>query len=549
MCIETAPWTGASQHKEQAQLYLGLGENERSKRSLFQMGRRSKLSSPAAAIDGASSSTMVPVKKVPALNTAYNSGMLHSIAGDWNPNIKGVFSGIGMEELCKIKDMGNNNRIFSMSMLARIDPKDMKMYMGDGNHVIVNYREVAKCLGLSPCGRKIDIPGGVYLANREGLLENLHAILDTTMSRASRIPVVKVKKIIQNASKVAIVGAEKEKMIVACTIIAASTFLLPRGAHPKIANEILPVLAEPTQISDYDFCDYVVEGLREGAAKLREDLLHDPSQLSLQGCLVIPQIIFYDYHEHGMEGRETLSFPRLASYSDLMMKLQIRKHAARHGVAAGFEAVDVPRSPVINAVCGSATQEHGWATPSSSVHAPPTGFRVDHATEIPREILDAFKEAVEHQLKQREQEFMKMVEETQVKVLVEIKSKADAKRHRDPEDTLGDFMDRVKRQAPMAAAFPNVSQTSHRPRVSTDITQDLAETSREAARALMSVVVVNEEPRGNPETSAVAGASTRVQETDINSQAAVHVSAYGKDVAVQAGVDEPMEKTMIVDHK
>ncbi|XP_037416617.1 uncharacterized protein LOC119279501 [Triticum dicoccoides] len=314
-----------------------LGEKERSKRSLFQMGRRSKLSSPAAAPDGASSSTMVPVKKVPTLNTAYNSGMLHSIAGEWNPNIKGVFSGIGMEELCKIKDMGNNNRIFSMSLLARIDPKDMKMDMGDGNHVVVNSREVAKCIGLSPCGRKIDIPGGACLANRESLLENLHAILDTTMSRASRIPIVKVKKIIQNASKVAIVGAEKEKMMVACTIIAASTFLLPRGAHPKIANELLPVLAEPTQISDYDFCDYVVEGLREGAAKLREDLLHDPSQLSLQGCLVIPQIIFCYYHEHGMERRENLPFPRLASYSDLFMKLQIRKHAARLGVEAGFE--------------------------------------------------------------------------------------------------------------------------------------------------------------------------------------------------------------------
>ncbi|XBI36080.1 hypothetical protein VPH35_121658 [Triticum aestivum] len=263
------------------------------------MGRRPKLSSPPAAPDGASSSTMLAAKKVPALNTTYNAGLLHSIAGEWNPNIKGVFSGIGMEEICKIKDMGNNNRIFSMSLLARIDPKTMKMDMGDGNHVVIDSRE-------------IDIPGGACLADRERLLENLHVRLETNMSRTCKIPVVRVKKIIQNASK---------KMMVACTIIAASSFLLPRGAHPKIANELLPVLAEPNQISDYDFCDYVVEGLREGAAKLREDLLHDPTQLSLQGCLVIPQIIFCDYHEHGMEGREALPFPRLASYSDLMMKL------------------------------------------------------------------------------------------------------------------------------------------------------------------------------------------------------------------------------------
>ncbi|XP_048540118.1 uncharacterized protein LOC125519316 [Triticum urartu] len=253
------------------------------------MGRRAKLSSPPAVPDGASSSTMQAAKKVPTLNTAYNAGLLHSIAGEWNPNIKGVFSGVGMEEMCKIKDMGNNNRIFSISLLARIDPKTMKMDMGDGNYIEVNSREVAKCLGLNPCGRKIDIPGGACLADRERLLENLHAILETNMARTCKILVVRVKKIIQNASKVAIVGAEKEKMMVACTIMAASSFLLPRGAHPKISNELLPVLPEPNQISYYDFCDYVVEGLREGAAKLREDLLHEPAQLSLQGCLVVPQ--------------------------------------------------------------------------------------------------------------------------------------------------------------------------------------------------------------------------------------------------------------------
>ena len=77
------------------------------------------------------------------------------------------------------------------------------------------------------------------------------------------------------------------------------------------------------------------------------------------------------------------------------------------------------------------------------------------------------KEAVEHRLKQHEDEFLKMVEETQDKVFEEIRNKADAKRHRDLEDTLGDFMERVKRQAPMAAAFPNVSKTSHRPRTMT----------------------------------------------------------------------------------
>ncbi|XP_044442692.1 uncharacterized protein [Triticum aestivum] len=160
------------------------------------------------------------------------------------------------------------------------------------------------------------------------------------------------------------------------------------------------------------------------------------------------------------------------------------------------------------------------------------------------------KEAVQHRLKQREDEFLKMVEETQDKVFEEIRNKADAKRHRDLEDTLGDFMERVKRQAPMAAAFPNVSKTSHRPRTMTVVAQDLAETSREAARSLMSVVVANEATRVQPaELHGVAAATTGVQGPDLNACPGVLVGLLGKETAVQEPVDEPEDKPMIVDRK
>ncbi|XP_048540121.1 uncharacterized protein LOC125519319 [Triticum urartu] len=193
------------------------------------------------------------------------------------------------------------------------------------------------------------------------------------------------------------------------------------------------------------------------------------SQLSLvcRGALLSHRSFECDYHEHGMEGRELLPFPRLASYSDMMLKLQIKKHAARNGVDAGFEAADVPRSSAFNVASASPAQAQAWTTPSPSVHDATPGFGVAHEPAISQEVLDAMKEAMQHRLKQREDEFLKMVEETQAKVFEEIRNKVDAKRHRDLEDTLGDFMGRVKKQAPMAAAFPNMSKTSHRPRTMT----------------------------------------------------------------------------------
>ena len=139
-------------------------------------------------------------------------------------------------------------------------------------------------------GRKIDIAGGRCLVDREDLLGKVHGILGTGMPRSNNIPVHKVKKIVQGARKVAIEGEERTTMRVAVTLLASSTFLVPRGATAKNANELLPVVADPETIAEFDFCDYVVEGLREAARKLRDDLSCDPCLVNLTGCLIIPQV-------------------------------------------------------------------------------------------------------------------------------------------------------------------------------------------------------------------------------------------------------------------
>ncbi|KAI4973817.1 hypothetical protein ZWY2020_041598 [Hordeum vulgare] len=166
----------------------------------------------------------------------------------------------------------------------------MMMDMGDGVFLELNAREVAKATGLPPGGRKVDIRAGQCLADREVLLAKVHAILGTDMPRSNSIPVYKVKKIVQSASKDAIQGDERTAMKVAIKLLASSTFLVPRGATTKIANELLPVVAEPDNIAEFDFCDYVVEGLRVAARKLREDLSMDAANVKLEGCLIVPQL-------------------------------------------------------------------------------------------------------------------------------------------------------------------------------------------------------------------------------------------------------------------
>ena len=104
----------------------------------------------------------------------------------------------------------------------------------------------------------------------------------------------------------------------------------------------------------------------------------------------VTRIIFCDYHEHGMQGREGLPLPRLAHYSDTFMRLQVKKHAARNGVDVGFEVSDVPRSPAFNVASGSAALAQPLNTPSLGVHATAAGFGMAQDKEVDPQVCYSF---------------------------------------------------------------------------------------------------------------------------------------------------------------
>ncbi|KAF7075533.1 hypothetical protein CFC21_080303 [Triticum aestivum] len=433
-------------------------------------GRPPKAASPAAAGMNNAGSSAATTKRPPTVQTSFTSVALQSLAGEWNPEVRSVLKDVGMDELCKIRVLGNTNRIFSMSLISRINPDNMMMDMGDGVFIEINSREVARCIGLAPGGgRKIDIAGGRCLIDREDLLGKVHGILGTGMPRSNNIPVHKVKKIVQGASKVAIEGDERTTMKVVVTLLASSTFLVPRGATAKIANELLPVVADPETIAEFDFCDYVVEGLREAARKLRDDLSCDPPLVNLTGCLVIPQMIWLDYHEHGRQGRLLLPLPRLVDYSDMMLRGLIRKHAIAQGIECGLEIGDIPRSPSANIIgwCGNAPKQHcessgAGVADSGSNHDQTTpaaagGFSDEmkkNTAETRKRVLESFKAAMDYQYQRREDEFLKVFDSVRESVMGEIKKRAAENRRKELEGTLDFFLAHMKQHAFVMPVFP-----------------------------------------------------------------------------------------------
>ncbi|KAI4979920.1 hypothetical protein ZWY2020_016673 [Hordeum vulgare] len=312
-------------------------------------------------------------------------------------------------------------------------------------------------------------------------------------------------------------------MKAAITLLASSTFLVLRGATAKIANELLPVVAEPDNIAEFDLCDYVVEGLREAARKLREDLSMDAANVKLEGCLIVPQL------------------------------------------------GDVPRSPAIS-VPGSCSQAaHAQAVVGQMVgHA--SGSRgaagpvdMDNLSVLPTKVVEAFKATMEFHYKICEVEMMKVVDNMRDKIALEIRATSSAKRQRDAKEALDFFIGQVKKQASLVvasqvrvpqqafeSAAPQVHVTPGASASTSAVARDLAAISREVAKSTMELDVFAQHSAGAGSSSShgLAYASTKGQPCIVEASSSAARHQPGGELLGMAKLgSEPQDKCMVVDLK
>ncbi|KAI5013204.1 hypothetical protein ZWY2020_028158 [Hordeum vulgare] len=374
-------------------------------------------------------------------------------------------------------------------------------------------------------------------------------------------------------------------MKAAVTLLASSTFLVPRGATAKIENELLPVVAEPDNIAEFDFCDYVVEGLRVAARKLREDLSMDVANVKLEGCLIVPQIMWLDYHEHGLHGRETLQLPRIGHYSDTKLKDLIRKHATAQGIECGLE-VEVSYiafnsmfflfSPFLPAMFPDHQRLVYLGHAHSSVQAVALEMvgvlfesrscpliDMDNLPLLPTKVVEAFKATMEFHYKRCEVEMMKVVDNMRDKIAVEIRAASFARRQRDAEEALDFFIGQVKKQASMAVAsqvrVPHQASGSAAPKVhvthgasasTSVVARDLAAISREAAKSMMELDVCAQHSAdaGASCSHGLTYASTKGQQGIVEGSSSTAHDRPGGELLANLG-SEPHDKCMVVDLK
>ncbi|KAI4964071.1 hypothetical protein ZWY2020_008421 [Hordeum vulgare] len=121
-------------------------------------------------------------------------------------------------------------------------------------------------------------------------------------------------------------AAREKKLLAAYSLFAGAVFLAPQMATPRVPDELLPVVEDPSRISQFDICGLVVDVLRKGALAARDVLPLEPNKMILPGCLLEPLILFMDAKEHGVEALDALQSPRIAEYSKSTMQEMMKKH-------------------------------------------------------------------------------------------------------------------------------------------------------------------------------------------------------------------------------
>jgi hypothetical protein len=129
-------------------------------------------------------------------------------------------------------------------------------------------------------------------------------MLGTRVPRANNVPVAKLRSIIQDAGEALLSESEKMRQMAAYSMIAAATFLLPRGGNPKVPDQVLGISLSPAEIHRFNIAHMVAEGLRESARKVRETLPLNPGTITIDGCHLVlqvplfslfPKLFFFQY--------------------------------------------------------------------------------------------------------------------------------------------------------------------------------------------------------------------------------------------------------------
>ncbi|KAL6646871.1 hypothetical protein ACP70R_015565 [Stipagrostis hirtigluma subsp. patula] len=268
--------------------------------------------------------------KWPKIHTSYSVNALYDVFSNTTGEKADLLQSIGFGFLLKLPkpEAGTKtlvNRRFSLWLLKIMDPLNCALSIKGRGRIPISPEDVNRVLGIPFQGADItdefcDLRDVVY-THMKGLL-----MLDDDES----LNLKSVEKVLRRKIEGPMASNQKVAFMVASVIFASSLFLAPRGRPASISKDLLLPLMDPSNIPNLNWAKYLLRILCDSSSKVKRDIFMMTKTVTLDGCLLVLQVMYLDNIDFGADEPSQLRSPRMIDYTYITLDklISLEKHNA-----------------------------------------------------------------------------------------------------------------------------------------------------------------------------------------------------------------------------
>lgn len=199
---------------------------------------------------------------------------------------------------------------FAFWLLQKLDSETGSFDFGVRGRLDMRCEDVELVMGIPSSGDLLKKSDPLLINKtkrliREGLL----------LGTEDELSLDNVRKVLEREIPAETNSAHRRAFIRASFIFAVSYFLAPKGRPAKVNNEILESLLDTDSIMNTNWASYVLLSLREASAKLKRELMAKTKSVTLDGCLLLLQVVYLDNLDLGISSTRHEALPRVKDFS------------------------------------------------------------------------------------------------------------------------------------------------------------------------------------------------------------------------------------------
>ncbi|KAL6646559.1 hypothetical protein ACP70R_018167 [Stipagrostis hirtigluma subsp. patula] len=172
-------------------------------------------------------------------------------------------------------------------LLASLDTERMVLQVAVGNEIPVTADAVQRILGL-PRGPK-SVTGDNVMHQTQSQIK-VASILQ--MPNTSRLLLAISKRQFMSRFRTCRNDFERNSFICSYVAVLVCSILSPRSKNDRALSNVFPALLEPSQIRDFDWCQFVVDDIRQSAYRAKNSFMTGRAIINLFGCLLFLQVLY-----------------------------------------------------------------------------------------------------------------------------------------------------------------------------------------------------------------------------------------------------------------